>query len=252
MIKKSLIYLFMIFVYVGCVTPMPTTVVELPEPDSDKKYSSTPNFINTPKRQYKRTTRQTLSKEAQLQQEAGSLWVMQGQGSYLFAENNLRMVGDLVTVAIDGEPKKELEAKVETIASLLRRLEERRLEFEKRQEEKRLAMMNDRLDKLAEPGERAPASDKKAEEPKKQEEESQLAEFKFDIKKVPTRIRERLFNGNYQVEGSKGFLIGDKEYRVIINGIAQPEDIDGASVASSQLIEASFDIVSTLRKGSSL
>ncbi len=225
----------------------PTYANPMPEPE--KKYSSTPNYINTPARVYKRTTKDSLSRDAKLQQEAGSLWVMQGQGSYLFAQNNLRMIGDLVNVDIDGEPKKELEQKVETIAFLLKRLEQRRLEFERKQEERRLAMMKEREDKESEG--RNPASTPKEEE-KKEEEKSELEDFKFDIKKVATRIKERMFNGNYRVEGSKGFLIGDKEYRVIITGVARAEDIVGESVNSSNLIEANFDIVSTLRKGNEL
>ncbi len=221
-----------------------------PMPEAEKKYSSTPNYINAPERKYKRTTRESLSRDAKLQQEAGSLWVMQGQGSYLFAQNNLRMIGDLVSIDIDGEPKKELEQKVETIAYLLKRLEQRRIEFEQKQADRRMAMMKEREDKDNEG--RQPASDIANKKPEGEKEKNSLEDFKFNIKKVATRIRERLFNGNYRVEGSKGFLIGDKEYRVIITGVARAEDIVGEAVNSSKLIEANFDIVSTLRKGKEL
>lgn len=248
----KLILFILVAVLCACATPQKTEEVSYanPMPEAEKKYSSTPNYINAPERKYKRTTRESLSRDAKLQQEAGSLWVMQGQGSYLFAQNNLRMIGDLVSIDIDGEPKKELEQKVETIAYLLKRLEQRRIDFEKKQSERRMAMMNEREE--VENAGREPANkiaDKKGET---EEEKNKLEDFKFAIKKVATRIKERLFNGNYRVEGSKGFLIGDKEYRVIITGVARAEDIMGEAVNSSKLIEANFDIVSTLREGKSL
>ncbi len=246
---KILILIFALFALSSCANKNmePDQAVYTPEePVAEKKYSSTPNYINTPKREYKRTTKKMLSREAKLQQEAGSLWVMQGQGGFYFAQNNLRLVGDLINVNIDGEPKKELDQKVETIAFLLRRLEERRLEFEKKQKEQRMAMLKEREDK------ENPDRDVAGEKQDEKEQESELANFKFDIKQVPTRIKEKMYNGNYRVEGSKGFLIADKEYRVIINGIARAEDIAGDKIASSSLIEASFDIVSTLRKGQEL
>jgi len=244
------LFLFLIVASLcACATPPKEDVTYAENlPAAEKKYSSTPNYINTPEREYKRTTRESLSRDAKLQQEAGSLWVMQGQGSYLFAQNNLRMIGDLVSIDIDGEPKKELEQKVETIAFLLKRLEQRRMEFEKKQADRRLAMMQERENKDNEGRDPASIDTSKKETPDKGE----LEDFKFNIKKVATRIRERLFNGNYRVEGSKGFLIGDKEYRVIITGVARAEDIMGEAINSSKLIEANFDIVSTLREGKDL
>jgi len=247
----KLILFILVAVLFACASPPKEEVSYAnPMPEAEKKYSSTPNYINTPERKYKRTTRESLSRDAKLQQEAGSLWVMQGQGSYLFAQNNLRMIGDLVNIDIDGEPKKELEQKVETIAFLLKRLEQRRIEFEKKQSERRMAMMKERED--VENAGREPANKVVDKKDESEEEKNKLEDFKFNIKKVATRIRERLFNGNYRVEGSKGFLIGDKEYRVIITGVARAEDIMGEAVNSSKLIEANFDIVSTLRKGKAL
>src|SRR5690606_26806234 len=81
--------------------------------------------VNT-ERQYKRMNREKFEEEADLRPEAGSLWVMEGQGAYLFSQNQMRMVGDLLNVRIEGSPKTQLRTKVRVIARLLERLESSR------------------------------------------------------------------------------------------------------------------------------
>lgn len=55
-------------------------------------FNDSPDYAPPVKRQYKRTTKESMATEAQLDQKSGSLWVMEGQGAYLFSENVMRMV----------------------------------------------------------------------------------------------------------------------------------------------------------------
>ena len=77
-------------------------------------------------RKYKRMTRERLEKESKLEPQAGSLWVQEGQGSYLFAQNIMRRPGDIINVNLTGGPRKQLESKVNIIKKLMNRLERKR------------------------------------------------------------------------------------------------------------------------------
>lgn len=188
------------------------------------------------KRQYKRTTKESLAAEAQIDQKAGSLWVMEGQGAYLFAENVMRMVGDPLPVLLEGDVKDQLESKVGVIKSLISKLEERQAA---------------RL--------RGPASESKA-DPKAADGKDKAADAKtadaakppgkeeLGIKNVPTRIIERTGDGNYRVKGSQPFMISNREYKVIVTGIVRAEDFNESGVNSTRLLDPKFDIVSNRKK----
>src|SRR4051812_29275627 len=64
------------------------------------KFSDTPEVSPRVKRQYKRTTKESLSEESALDSKAGSLWVMEGQGAYLFSQNVVRLVGDPLAITL--------------------------------------------------------------------------------------------------------------------------------------------------------
>lgn len=187
------------------------------------------------KRQYKRTTRESLAAEAQVDQKAGSLWVMEGQGAYLFAENVMRMVGDPIPVLLEGDVKDQLESKVGVIKGLIAKLEERQAA---------------RL--------RGPASenkDAKAAGDAKEKTDTKTADANkpagkedLGIKNVPTRIMERTSDGNYRVKGSQPFMIGNREYKVIVTGIVRAEDFNENGVNSTRLLDPKFDIVSNRKK----
>ena len=68
---------------------------------------------------------------------------------------------------------------------------------------------------------------------------------------VPTRIVEQLKDGSYRVKGMQPFMIGKREYKVIVTGVVRPEDFDDAGIDSSKLLDSQFDIVSS-RKGATL
>lgn len=205
-------------------------------------FSQNNNVLPSSDRKYKRVTRKDIEDGAQLSARSGSLWVPEGQGAYLFSENTVRMIGDPVSIRIEGEPKEQLNAKSEVIQSLLKQLEERRKRAQTRlaQEEKAKKEGEDK-DK--------PAADAQAKaNPTGQQPDAArdpaAADGAFTVKAVPTRVVERMVDGNYRVRGAQPFMIGGREYKVIVSGIVRSEDFNEQGVSSSQLLDPSFDIVS--------
>jgi len=201
------------------------------------KFSENPNLYNNTRRQYKRTTRQSLAEEAQLKDKAGSLWVTEGQGSYLFSQNIIRMIGDPMSVRIDGEPKEQLQSKANVIRKLLARLEAR-LRFQA----KRIPADNLAVANTTEQASRAKSASEKGDK------KSGAALKDFPVKSVPTRVTERLTDGNYRIRGSRPFMIGLREHKVIVTGIVRAEDFSDTGISASKLLESKFDIVSVKRK----
>src|SRR5262249_26591126 len=74
------------------------------------KFSESPDVPPRVRRQYKRTTKESLSEESALDAKAGSLWVMEGQGAYLFSQNVVRLVGDPIAITLEGDPKDQLQS----------------------------------------------------------------------------------------------------------------------------------------------
>jgi len=199
------------------------------------KFSENPNTYNPSNRQYRKMTRTRMEEEAQLHDKAGSMWVNEGQGAYLFAQNKSRREGDLLNVKIEGSAQKQVETKVSVIKKLLKQLEEE--ELKKNQPE--VPAGNLAQSPKGETPARAPAS-----EPKKVEEKDEP----LNLEMVPTRIVERLPDGNYRVKGQQPFMIGKREYKVIVTGLVRPEDFnDQSALSSNQLLDPQFDVVSIRR-----
>lgn len=203
------------------------------------RFSENNNVLNVNDRNYRRMTRDRLEEEAQLHAQAGSTWVMDGQGAYLFAQNRARKEGDLLKVQIEGAAKKQVETKVSVIKELLKELEEEERKQKGEADEK---TENPKLGGGPEggKGDRAPAV--AAEPPKDAKEENSIAES------VPTRITERLADGNYRVKGQQPFMIGKREYKVLVTGIIRPEDFNDEGVSSNRLLDPQFDVVSIRKK----
>src|SRR5690349_12624094 len=66
------------------------------------KFSETQNLLLPSNRQYKKMTRSRMEEESELQAQAGSTWVMEGQGAYLFSQNKTRREGDLLNIKVEG------------------------------------------------------------------------------------------------------------------------------------------------------
>lgn len=209
--------------------PEPAAQAQAAAANSGPKFSENP-YVNPGARRQYRQTKRSIAEESQLESKAGSLWVTEGQGAYLFAQNIMRMIGDPLNIMIEGEPKKQLEAKAKVINDLLKKIELQRL--------RRLASRAAGLP--AEPESEA----KGAAGAGGDGDEAEL----FPVKRVPTRITERLVDGNYRVKGSQPFMIGTREFKVIVTGIVRAEDFNEEGTSASKLLDPSFDIVSS-RKG---
>lgn len=198
------------------------------------KYNETPNYGVWGQRQYKKTSKAQLEEESELDSKAGSLWVMDGQQSYYFTQNKNRKEGDFLNVKLEGSALKQVETKVSVIKSLLQQLEDQ----EKEETQQKLAEANKDNPDAA----RAPASEIKKKDIK--EEKSELA----DIGPIQTRVIERIADGNYRIKGQQPFMIGKREYKVIVAGAVRPEDYNDEGISSAKIIDPQYDVVSIRKK----
>jgi len=222
-----------------------------PSTNYGQKFSDRANFMRGPVRQYKkRTTKANLENDSKLSDRSGSLWVMEGQGAYLFSQNIMRMIGDSLSIRIDGEPKEQLESKAKVISNLLSRLNRRRRAAA---EARRLAAL--RAQKKNKTNKKA-GKDKAAQNPSQPNSgggtKEDNVEANFPVKSVPTRIVERMTDGNYRVKGSQPFMIGKREYKVIVTGIVRAGDFSDGGISAQKLVEPKFDIVSKKRRAAKL
>lgn len=202
--------------------------------DRPPKYSDNPQMGTPADRQYKHMTRGKMEEDSNLQSNAGSMWVNEGQSSYLFVQNKSRKEGDVLNVKLEGPALKQVETKVGVIKSLLKQLED-----QEKAEAARRTMA------AADTDGRAPAS---AEAPKKEEPKKEEKEDLSDLQLVPTKIVEKTPEGNYRVKGAQPFMIGKREYKVLVTGIIRPEDYNDEGVSSTKLLDPQYDVVSVRRK----
>ena len=205
---------------------------------SPLKYSEAAQAPSSAERQYKRMSKAQMEEESDLAQEAGSMWMMEGQTSYLFAQNKSRKEGDHLSVKLEGVAQKQVETKVTTIKKLLKQLEEQ---------------LKAKQQGAAAGADRGPASEKKP-EPAAAAATKKPEDDKVDLSEVeiiPAKITERLSDGTFRIKGSQPMLINDKEFRVIVTGILKPEDFQDSGIPSGRLLESQFDVVSIRRNNQS-
>jgi flagellar L-ring protein precursor FlgH len=214
-------------------------------PTKEVTYSQQSNMDPGEKRQYHRVTKETLQQDSHLDDHSGSLWTMEGQGAYLFAQNTVRLIGDPIPVALDGDPRAQVETKATVIKKLMDRIEAR----QKEQLERRLAEEN-APDAQNAPA-AAPAAEAEPAKPKPDAAKDKKDDDKLDLKvtTVPSRIVERTVDGNYRIKGSQDFMIGSRDYRVIVTGIVRAEDFSEDGVSATKLLDPKFDVVSAQDKG---
>lgn len=208
--------------------------------EKSTRYSENPQMSVPANRQYRRMSRSRMEEESELQSQAGSMWVGEGQTAYLFTQNKTRREGDILGVKLDGPAQKQVETKVGVIKKLLKQLEEQQQQNE----------LNQKMAESAPNGGegRTPASEPaKAPAAAKEEKEDVAAE----IGAIPSRIVERMPDGNYRVKGAQPFMIGKREYKVIVTGIIRPEDFNDEGVSSTKLLDPQFDVVSIRRNKNS-
>lgn len=256
MINLSRVFLaILVFSNVGCaslgekwkslISSQPTPEqVEATKQANTPTYSDQTNLMPSNYRKYKRMTKKDFQDESKLDSKSGSLWVMEGQGAYLFAQNVVRLVGDPIAIRIEGDPRDQLSQKSQVIGDLIKQLEERR----RRAQQRQLAD-NSNKGEEAKKDEVAPAAADPAAaalaNPQAAGRGPASTDKDFSVKTVPTRIVERLVDGNYRVRGTQPFMIGNREYRVIVSGIVRAEDFNEEGISAGQLLDPNFDIVSS-------
>lgn len=215
-------------------------------------YSEKENLgFEAPPRQYRRVNREAFENEALIKGQDGSLWVMEGQGSYLFTQNTIRLVGDSLTVRVEGEPKKQLETKTDIIRKLIAKALKKERQPAQAQPGAPAAggeqkpAEGDAAAAGATPAPGAPAGATAAAKPAEPEDDLGAG---LAVENIPTRIVERLSDGNYRVRGSQSFMIGKHEYRVLALGVVKPTDITSDGIDSSKMLDSKFDIVSTKKE----
>lgn len=221
-------------------------------PVSTPRFSESENMPHANDRKYRRMTRDRFEEEAEVAPNAGSLWVMEGQGAYLFAQNRTRLVGDLLNVKVDGAPKNQLLTKTRVISKLLERLDGRTRVPASAQAGKPGAPAQPPAAEPAAPA--AAATDAAAAKadgaaPAAQAAAAPKQDGSFNVETVPTRIVEVLRDGSYKVKGSQDFMIGKREYRAIVTGIVRQEDFNEEGISADKLLDSQFDIVSAKRGG---
>lgn len=272
---KLIFALIFILILTNCASrPGPPPVAEVvaeqpveesnPEKEPLHKYSNMNNMAPPTDRNYRRMNRQKMEEEAQLQANAGSLWVMEGQTSYLFSQNKHRNDGDPTTIKVEGTAMKLIESKVAVIQDLMKVLEEQRIAAEaeetKVKEEKERLAEQERIAKEDAIAKNSPQYDPYAgqypvdpvEEAKRKpaatEKKPDIANSKetaVDLKEVasiPSRIVEKI-NGMYRIRGQQYLTIKNKPYKVIATGLVRIEDFDDNAIGSNKLRDAQFDVI---------
>ena len=181
----------------------------------------------TQPRNYQRMNQKKMEEQAQLHWSAGSLWVMEGQGAYLFAQNTGRQLGDLLKVHIEGVIGDQLATKASMIQDVL----------EKREAARRSPPGPGGGSPQKTTTQKAEAQINKTQKKKSSKDQA------FQIKVVPTRIIEILRDGNYRVQGSQPLMIHKGEYQVMVLGTVRPDDFDEAGIQAEKLLNPQFDIV---------
>tara|TARA_B100001248_G_C27399520_1_gene468913 strand:- start:10175 stop:10930 length:756 start_codon:yes stop_codon:yes gene_type:complete len=204
-------------------------------------FSQNKNFqaSHVPTRKYGRMNRDRFVEEAQVGEDSGSLWVDEGQSSYLFSQNQKRLEGDVLNVLIEKQAREQLDSKIATIANLIK---ERKAAIKRKQMEKQ----NKQQAKAGDQAKEEQASSPAPSVAKAQEEAPENLP-KLNADKIPSRVTSSYPDGSYRLKGTKTMLIENREFQVMVTGLVRGNDIKDDSVASSKLLDAKFDIVSQRR-----
>jgi flagellar L-ring protein FlgH len=226
------------------------------------KYSEIATYAPSTDRNYKRMTKERFEEQSELHAGAGSLWVMEGQTSYLFANNKHRREGDPTTLLLQGLAMKDVQMKAFAIKDLLIELENQKKEAELKKlkeeakqqrlaeidKEKKSILAKNEADNeeaaqvLAEQriDQRLPASVAPPEAPK----DPALDKIEFkDIAQIPMKITEKLQDNQYRIAGNQILNIRNRPYKLIVTGVVRSDDFADQTVSSDKLYEPQYDLV---------
>ncbi len=220
----------------------------LGEDQKHLRYSKNPNVPVLEEKEYKRVTRKSLESDNHLDDSAGSLWKSEGQSPYLFSQNKVRRSGDLVNIKMEGAGLKQIEGKVQVLKDLMAKLEARQAASEAANLGSPTAPTPGYPNSTPNSGEVAKTGtgvEGSANTPVKPEEKSVNTQSNSEplVSSVPARIVDQMNNGVYRVKGSQPFMIGQREYKVIVSGLIRGEDFNESGMSSNQLLEPQFDVV---------
>lgn len=217
------------------------------------RFSELPQAPAISQRNYKRMSKQRLEEESEVQASAGSLWVMEGQGAYLFSQNKVRKEGDTLTLKVEGAAQKQVEQKVSVIRKLLKQIEleeaqrkEAALRKDASDSEKQKSASEQEGTNLAD-GQKTAVGSTAARSPASEAAAAEKEE-PLDLASIPTRVVERTSDGTYRVKGQLPFMIGKREYKVLVAGMVRPEDFNDEGISSNKLLDPQYDVVSLRRK----
>lgn len=230
MILRCFLLLVLAWTFSGCSTIGDKVNDVVPFLDSPVRYSESPQMASGAERKYQSMNRAEIEDASELQAQAGSMWMMEGQTSYLFLQNRSRKEGDALQVKLEGAGQKQVETKVVVIKKLLKQLEEQN--------------RGTRLSENESDPSRAPASTPAK---KPEEDKPDLS----DVAIIPAKITEKTPDGMYRIKGSQPLMIDDKEFKVIMTGILKADDYNDEGVSSNKLIDPQYDVVSIRRSGGS-
>lgn len=234
------------------------------------RYSEMNNMAPPSDRQYKRMTRKKMEEESELYSSAGSLWKMDGQTSYLFAENKHRREGDPTIIKMEGSALKLIENKVAVVQDLLKQLENQKNQSEENikkaeAEKMRLAQVEEekklrqariaRGEIVVDPMEEeqnsamvmtAAESRKPAGEVVSKAEKEEKTDLK-EIENIPSKIVEKMAGDTYRIRGQQFLTIKKKPYKVIATALVRAEDFRDGGVSSTKLLDAQYDLIHVKR-----
>jgi len=241
-----------------------------PVVDETIRFSENPNIGTFNDRRYKRATRKTIEEDSDVGSRAGSLWNTEGPSSYLFTQNKLHREGDLLNIKLEGNAKTQMETKIQVVKKLLARLEivptvsptsspnggplaeggagDARAPASVSNTDSGQSSGKSEVSGTA-TGKSNPAAGSINPLPNANSETANSSELNAPIQvdSIPTRVTERMADGNYRVKGQQSFMIGKKEFRVIIIGLVRPEDFTDEGMGSNKLLDPQLDIVSLRR-----
>lgn len=242
--------------------PVPPVVAQ--PPDDTIRFSENPNVGTFNERRYRRATRKSIEEDSDVGSRAGSLWNTEGPSSYLFTQNKLHREGDLLNIKIEGNAKNQMETKINVIKKLLARLEiinatpspstsdilgqtESGDRNEGTENSRNPASVQSSSSNSKNPGVNNESKSTNAQNSTNLNPSASELESPINIETVPTRVTERMSDGNYRVKGHQSFNIGKKEFKVILTGLVRPEDFTDEGMSSNKLLDPQLDIVSLRR-----
>jgi flagellar L-ring protein FlgH len=206
------------------------------------RYSSQGYLPQVQQRDYIRMTKERLEKENDVGSQAGSMWVMDGQGSYLFVQNKQRKQGDVFRIKLEGSALKQAKMKVSVIKKLLAQIEQENKKIKEVQRLSNKDSLNSSSSSVA-----SPKEETSRQVASHQEQDKEGSEF-LDTELVPARIIENSKDGYYRVTGQQTFVLGQKDFKVLITGLMKVEDLSEEGTSSEKLLDSEVDVLSVRSK----